>query len=271
MYVTQTLLLKGKKKKMALKTTTKEKDKNKRKNKSKKKGKDEEQLSKASEDEEVEDDVVVNVKKKTPSSKTAKKANDEHLKKANQSKVPRRCDDMNPSSEDDGTADTEDEGVQMKEPSAVRKLKTHFGVTQDKNGVSRFDDPQNDGYTRYLKLQGTHVYGYPVSHVDANFNEHMRKAKDKGTRKKKQDECELGLCLPEVCFDDLSVLRTAMEDHDMIRYHDDKIKKIKYFGARKLSGEKRFAYIPTEDPEIVVPYYDTILSQNGGYYTVTSF
>ena len=47
----------------------------------------------------------------------------------------------------------------------------------------------------------------------------------------------------------------------------DKVKKIKYFGARKMSGEKRFAYIPTEDPEIVVPYYDTILGHNGGYYT----
>jgi hypothetical protein len=34
-----------------------------------------------------------------------------------------------------------------------------------------------------------------------------------------------------------------MEEHDMIRYHDDKIKKIKYFGARKASGEKRVAYI----------------------------
>ena len=258
MYVTQTLLLKGKKKKkkMALKTT------------SKKKGKDEEQLSEAAEDEEVEDDVVVNVKK-TPPSKTAKKANDEHLKKANESKVPRPCDDMNTSTEDED--DLEDEGAQTKEPSAIRKLKTHFGVTQDKNGVSRFDDPQNDGYTRYLKLQGTHVYGYPDSHVDANYNEHMRKAKDKGTRKQKQDECELGLGLPAMCFDELSVLRTAMEQHDIMRYHHDKVKKIKYFGARKESGEKRFADIPTDDPHMVVPYYDTILGHNGGYYTVTSF
>ena len=119
MYVTQTVLLKGKKKKkMALKTALK------------KTGKDEEQLSEAAEDEEVEDDVVVNVKK-TPPSKTAKKANDEHLKKANESKVPRPCDDMNTSTEDED--DLEDEGVQTKEPSAIRKLKTHFGVTQDKN------------------------------------------------------------------------------------------------------------------------------------------
>ena len=75
----------------------------------------------------------------------------------------------------------------------------------------------------------------------------MRKAKDKGTRKQKQDECELGLDLSAICFDELSVLRTAMEEHDIMRYHHDKVKKIKYFGARKESGEKRFADIPTDD------------------------
>ena len=136
----------------------KEQMKNKKKKNTKKALEDEGQISKHSDNDNMS---MHDELKNTRPSKKAKRANDER------NKVPRACDDMNETSESEDVNDQEvDEETDEAQHIAIRKLHFQDGVTQDKNGASRFDDPKKERLTRHLKLQGTHVYGFLESSTD---------------------------------------------------------------------------------------------------------